>query len=163
MSKTCKNCGNIFEDHMNICPRCGMQFVEDTAAQYVNPQTNNTAQNPAPYTQQGYPQQNYGQQTYQPPGYQAYPAPVPVSEQMTVGNWIATILLTHCLGIISLILLFVWGFSDNVPMAKKNYCRAMLIFEAIAVGLVILLIILMAAAGASLFDGLGNYSSGYYA
>lgn len=141
-----------------------MQYVEDNAAQYANPQPNNSAQAPAPYGQQGYSQQNYGQQTYQPPGYQAYPAPAPVSEQMTVGNWIATILLTQCLGIVSLILLFVWGFSDNVPMAKKNYCRAMLIFEAIAVGLVILLLILMAAAGASLFDGLGSYySTGYYA
>lgn len=163
MSKTCKNCGNTFEDHMNICPRCGMQYVEDTAPQYSNPQNNNMAQNTNPYAQSNYTQPGYGQQSYQQPAYQAYPAPVPVSEQMTVGNWIATILLTHCLGIISLILLFVWGFSDNVPMAKKNYCRAMLIFEAIAVGLVILLVILMLAAGSSIFDELGHYSSSYYA
>lgn len=146
---------------MNICPRCGMQYVEDTAAQYTAPQNPTPqSQNPAPYGQQGYPQQNYGQQPYQQPVYQAYPAPAPVGEQMTVGNWIATIFLTQCLSVISLILLFVWGFSDNVPLAKKNYCRAMLIFEAIAIGLVILFLILMAAAGASLFEGIG---SSYYA
>lgn len=165
MSKTCKNCGNTFEDHMNICPRCGMQYVADTAPQYSNSQPNNGAfnpsQNPNPYAQSNYTQPGYGQ-NYQQPAYPAYPA-APTNEQMTVGNWVATILLTQCLGIISLVLLFVWGFGDNVPLAKKNYCRAMLIFEAIAVGLVILLIILMAAAGASIFDSLDHYSSSYYA
>lgn len=161
MSKACKNCGNTFEDHLNICPRCGMQYVADTAAQYSNTLPNNGAynpsQNPNPYAQPNYTQPGYGQ-----PVYPTYPA-APNTEQMTVGNWVATILLTQCLGIVSIILLFVWGFSDNVPIAKKNYCRAMLIFEAIAVGLVILLIIIMTAAGASIFNSFNNYSSSYYA
>lgn len=169
MSKTCKNCGNTFEDHMNICPRCGMQYVADTmaqsAAQYPNSQPNNGAagsvQNPNQYPQPNYTQPSY-QQSYTQPTYPAY-SNVPPSEQMTVGNWIATILLTQCLGVISLVLLFVWGFGDNVPMAKKNYCRAMLIFEAIAVGLVIIMVILMIAAGESIFDKLDQYSSSYYA
>ncbi|HBH95102.1 MAG TPA: hypothetical protein DDX91_05070 [Ruminococcaceae bacterium] len=77
---------------------------------------------------------------------------------MTVGNWLATIILTS-LGIIGIILLFVWGFSDNVPTAKKNYCRAMLIMQAIALGLVILFVIILIAAGGSVFDSL---NSGYY-
>ena len=77
---------------------------------------------------------------------------------MTVGNWVATIILTS-LGIIGLILLFVWGFSYNVPKAKKNYCRAMLIMLAIAVGLIIIFMIILSAAGASILDSI---SSGYY-
>lgn len=157
MSKTCKNCGNIFEDHMNICPRCGMQYVADTSPQYTAaPYDNaNQAQNQYPqYNQQGYPQQNYGQ-PYQQPAYRPYNA---ANEEMTVGNWLATIILTS-LGIIGIILLFVWGFSDNVPTAKKNYCRAMLIMQAIALGLVILFVIILIAAGGSVFDSL---NSGYY-
>ena len=120
MSKTCPNCGNIFEDDANICPRCGMQYIE---AQPVN---DNTYQNYGnnPYTQQyGQP---YGQQPYQ-----QYAAPVQSGDSMTLGSWIGTILLTNLFGLISIILLFVWGFSDSTPTAKKNYCRAMLIYKAI--------------------------------
>ncbi len=73
MSKTCKNCGNTFEDHMNICPRCGMQYVEDTTPQYTAAPYNNANQAQNQYAQynnqqQGYPQQNYGQ-PYQQPAY----------------------------------------------------------------------------------------------
>lgn len=156
MSKTCKNCGNTFEDHMNICPRCGMQYVEDTTPQYTAAPYNNANQAQNQYAQynnqqQGYPQQNYGQ-PYQQPAYRPYSA---ANEEMTVGNWLATIILTS-LGIIGLILLFVWGFSDNVPKAKKNYCRAMLIMQAIALGLIILFMIILGAVGASLFETIGD-------
>lgn len=161
MSKTCKNCGNTFEDHMNICPRCGMQYVADPTPQYTAPPYDNTNQpqnqyaQPGTYNQQGYQQQAYGQPVYQQPAYRPYSA---ANEEMTVGNWVATIILTN-LSFIGLILLFVWGFSDNVPTAKKNYCRAMLIMQAITLGLIIILMIILSAAGASIFNSI---NSGYY-
>ena len=145
MSKTCPNCGNIFEDDANICPRCGMQYIE---AQPVN---DNTYQNYGnnPYTQQyGQP---YGQQPYQ-----QYAVPVQSGDSMTLGSWIGTILLTNLFGLISIILLFVWGFSDSTPTAKKNYCRAMLIYKAIMIGFAIIMLIVIFAIGFSFAD-LANY------
>lgn len=149
MSKTCQNCGNIFEDEANICPRCGMQYIE---AQPVNSTDNNTYQGYSsnnPYGQQY--NQPYGQQPYQP-----YAAPVQSSDSMTLGSWIGTILLTNLFGLISIILLFVWGFSDSTPIAKKNYCRAMLIYQAIMIGISIIMVIIVLSVGFS-FSDLSRY------
>ena len=124
MSKTCNNCGNILEDDANICSRCGTQYIalQGTSTE----QAKQTYQQPF--------QQPYGQGYQQP--YQPYG-----EQPMGVGSWVGTILLTTCLGIISLILLFIWAFGNDTPIAKKNYCRAMLIVELIGVGLVIVLTI----------------------
>lgn len=146
MSKTCKNCGNVFDDNMNICPRCGVQYIEQP--QYNQQAPNNYQQ--APMQQYGQPQY---QQNYAQPMYQQYPVN---NQEMSVGQWVGTIILTTCFNLISLILLFVWAFSDGTPTAKKNYCRTMLIVEAIGIGLVILLIILLAAANVSIFGALAN-------
>ncbi len=142
--KTCQNCGNVFDDSFKFCTRCGTQYIEQPA-----PQPQQTP--PTQYSQQSqYSNQQYNQysQPYRQPTYVA-----PADPPMTLGQWVGTILLTQCLGIISIILLFVWGFSNDVPLAKKNYCRAMLIFEAIALGVVILIMIFMfsiVATGAGL-------------
>lgn len=154
MSKTCQNCGNIFDDNTNVCPRCGMQYIESASTpQPVENPYNQAPQQPQTY-QQPY-QQSY-QQNYQQPNYynQQYQQQYNYStnDQMTLGSWVGTILLTHLLGIISIILLFVWGFSDTTPPAKKTYCRAMLIYEAVMFGLVIVMAILMTGAGLALSD-----------
>ena len=70
------------------------------------------------------------------------PQQPPEEKKMGVGAWFGTILLTNLLGIISLVLLFVWAFGTDVPTAKKNYCRAMLILVLIETVLVIGLMIL---------------------
>ena len=136
MSKTCNNCGNIMDDDANICPRCGTQYIAAQPQQsYQQPQY-----------QQPY-QQPYGQ-GYQQPQYQQ-PYAAPVEQPMGVGSWVGTILLTTCLGLVSFILLFVWGFGSDVPIAKKNYCRAMLIVDLIVAGLAIILLITFAVIFAS--------------
>lgn len=143
---------------MNICPRCGMQYVEDMGMPEQSGQ-------PGQGYQQPY-QQNY-QQTYQNQGYQPqynqYGQPMmnqPVQEQpMTLGQWVGTILLTTMLGTVSLILLFVWGFSNNTPTTKKNYCRAMLIIDAISFVLAIILMIVvfsMAGSFSEIFSQIEN-------
>ena len=157
MSKTCNNCGNIFDDDANICPRCGTQFI---ALQAPNPENTEpyeqTPEQPAennvysmppqqpqqqPYGQYQQPQQQpYGQ--YQQQSY-SQPYQPPAEKPMGVGSWLGTILLTNLFGIISLILLFVWAFSSDTPLPKKNYCRAMLILWAIGTVLSIIMIILM--------------------
>lgn len=146
MSKTCNNCGNIMEDEDNICSRCGTQYIALQHTQPQQPADNSNGAYPQtqyyqPYQQQQPYQQPYGQ-GYGQPYQQPYAAPA--EQPMSVGSWVGTILLTTMFGIISLVLLFVWAFGSDVPIAKKNYCRAMLIIELIAVGLAIVLIILFA-------------------
>lgn len=153
MSKTCHNCNNVFDDGYNICPRCGMQYIE--------PQQSMSGQFQQPNTQYGAPY--YGQPNGQPNGQpynQPYGQPVapvypsaPAEQPMTVGQWVGTILLTTCLGTISLILLFIWGFSSTTPTSKKNYCRAMLIVEAIGIGLAILFLILIFSLASASGEG----------
>ena len=63
---------------------------------------------------------------------------------MTVKQWALTIFLSS-LGLIGVILLFVWGFSSDTPQPKKNYARGMLLVEAIMLGIVILFYIGMIA------------------
>ena len=140
MSKTCNNCGNIMEDDDNICTRCGTQYIALQHAQTQQPADNAGY----PQTQYYQPSQQQQQQPYQQPYGQGYQQPyaAPAEQPMSVGSWVGTILLTSLFGIISLVLLFVWAFGSDVPIAKKNYCRAMLIIELIAVGLSIILIIL---------------------
>ena len=89
MDYTCKNCGNVFGDHLTVCPACGApvdtvsdQTTAAEAAPNYQPQPEVQQQ---PYQQQGFPQQPYQQQAYQQPyqqqGYNpnaAYQAGAPV-------------------------------------------------------------------------------------
>lgn len=147
------------DDDANICPRCGTQYI---ALQGANPEQ------AADYQQAQYQQQTYQQyQPFQQPYGQGYQQPYqqyvsPAEKPMGVGSWVGTILLTTCLGVISLILLLVWAFSNDVPIAKKNYCRAMLIVELIGVGLCILLVIVFTIifANSNIWDAFRDF--GYY-
>lgn len=144
MSKTCNNCGNIMDDDANICSRCGTQYIALQGAQ--NEQTSNNGGFQQPQYQPPY-QQQY--QQYQQPYGQPYQMPnqqyaAPMEKPMGVGSWVGTILLTTMFGVISLVLLFVWGFGNDVPIAKKNYCRAMLIIELIATVLAIIFLVVFA-------------------
>ena len=62
-------------------------------------------------------------------------------EVVGVGNWVLSLFLA-ALPVIGLILLFVWGFGSSTPQSKKNWARAMLIWELIAIVATILLIVL---------------------
>ncbi len=98
---------------------------------------------PAPsYNQPG----NYGQM----PNYPQTSNVTPTSE-MTVGQWVGTILLSSCLGIISFILLIVWAFSADTPQPKKNYAKAMFWIEIVAIGIYVLFLIGMVACTGTLF------------
>ena len=73
MDYTCKNCGNVFGEHLAVCPSCG------TPVEAV-PQTENTASTEPevqaqqqPYQEQPYQEQAYQQQTYQQQPYQQQP------------------------------------------------------------------------------------------
>ena len=135
MSKTCNNCRYVMDDDANICPRCGTQYIA----------------------------QSQPQQSYKMPEQRQYSAPI--EAPMTVGSWAVTILLTNMLGIISIVLLFVWAFGSDVPITKKNYCRAMLIIDLVlavlAIIFTVVFIAIFVSSGAleELIEALEQYGS----
>lgn len=69
------------------------------------------------------------------------------TENMTVGQWIGTLIIGTWFGIISMIILLVWAFGDT-PQPKKNWARALLVMQLISIALVIVLYIcIFACAG----------------
>jgi uncharacterized protein YacL len=68
---------------------------------------------------------------------------------MTLGDWVVTLLLLSIQGV-NIILMFVWGFSSDTNINKKNYCRAALIFMAIGAVIGIIITVLLAAAASQL-------------
>lgn len=54
------------------------------------------------------------------------------SNHMSVGNWFWTIFISG-IPMVGLIMLFVWGFSSDTQTDKKNWAKAMLLFQLIAV------------------------------
>lgn len=70
------------------------------------------------------------------------------NEVMSVGQWLLTILATivPCVG---LILYLVWAFGSSGNQNRKNYCRAWLIYYAIATVLSTIIAIIIIAVAAS--------------
>ena len=163
MERVCPKCGTLVANDGMFCPECGTKL--ESAVDLTKPQSEPVSApvqpTPVSIPQASVPMQNNYQQ---PMGYpnpapqyqQGYNnAPVPERyEHMSVGSWVGTVILTTWFGLISLILLFVWGFGSTTPQPKKNYCRAMLIFELIAFVLAIIwFVVFMCIIGWN-FDGL---------
>ncbi len=148
MERFCDKCGTLVSGEGGFCPSCGapmssvFQGGVDLSKHGSMPSTSDTmpAQTyipPTPVNNTYYGQSNFGQPNYgsQP----IYPQNFAQHQEMTVGQWALTIFLSG-LSIIGTVLLFIWAFSDDTPTAKKNYARAMLIFQAIAIALSIFLV-----------------------
>ena len=157
MSRRCTKCGSFLTENDRFCPGCG----ENAPVEVDNAPVHTAAAS-----------QQYG--NYAPPPVQPAPAPyVPNNapqynpyqnqqEEMTVGKWLVTILVTS-LGCIGFIFLFVWGFGDG-PKARQNYCKAMLIFMGIGVALYILLyVFIFAIMGLSMSEIVNEYDYTTYA
>lgn len=151
MERFCDKCGSLVSGDGGFCPSCGaaMSSVFDNNQNGVNltkgsmPSTSDPFPTPVPTMvnsgnnnyqgQSNYSQPNYSQPIYPQNNYYAQ------NQEMTLGQWVLTIFLSG-LGMIGIILLFVWAFSGNTPTSKKNYARAMLIFQGIALVLSFLMI-----------------------
>lgn len=147
MERFCGKCGKLVSGEGQFCPDCGAPL--DSAVNLSKPEQ--PAQS-TPYVQPMQPaqpsqpaQQNFGSQTtsgsYNQSQMPNYPQTSNVSnersEDMTVGQWVGTLLLGSCLGCVSIVLLFVWAFGDT-PQPKKNWARAMLIIQLISIAIVVL-------------------------
>lgn len=80
-----------------------------------------------------------------------------VSEEVSVKDWIITMLIT-AIPIVGLIMLFVWAFGDTNQPSKKNWAIATLIWYAIVIVLVIIFFIIFGAIIAAMFGGMSAYS-----
>jgi len=58
---------------------------------------------------------------------------------MTFGDWVVTLLLLM-IPVVNLVLLFVWAFSSETNLNKKNFAKAQLIFMAVGIVLSILFV-----------------------
>lgn len=88
-----------------------------------------------------------------PAAYQAPYAPAP-KEAISVGGWIGRSLIPLIPlvgGLIYFIMLFVWSGDSNKEDTFRNWAKAQLIVMAIGVVLCILLFVLVAAMGYSMY------------
>ncbi len=155
MEKFCDKCGTLVSGDGKFCPNCGAELpgAVNLSKEDVQPSmpvapapVDSTYSGSGPVQQPIYPQTGNGEYT----------------EEMTLGQWVGTILLTSCLGIVSLVLLFVWGFGDT-PQPKKNYCRAMLIVQAIILGVSLLIMIgVCVCGGLATLSAIKDVSGFYY-
>ena len=79
----------------------------------------------------------------QPVTSQAQPAP-PTSSVMSVGDYIVTMLVGY---VTCGIMYLVWAFSKGTNQNKANFCKAVLIFWLIAMGLYFVIVVLILGAG----------------
>ena len=129
MERFCSKCGSLVSG--SFCPQCGAAMesaVNLNKGEDVMPtagQSQTVGTQPAGYSQ---PMATYNNNAnYAPmPNYpQNTNINVERTENMTVGQWLGTVILSS-LGIIGLIFLLVWAFGDT-PQPKKNYARGMLL------------------------------------
>lgn len=131
------------------------QFNYQSGQAQGQPSQGQNAYQQPPYQQTPYPQQGYQypQGNYTP----NYSGQYENNEQMTVGDWIVTYLLM-LIPIANLVLLFIWAFGSDTKKSKKTWAKATLIFMAVGIILGILLSILVAIAGFSMFDNMNRFS-----
>ena len=119
--KKCSHCGHMTEDG-NFCPLCGGTLAEDTVQQAV------------PVT----------------PAAPSYYPPRQQSEEISVGNWMLTMLLT-IIPCVNLVMLLVWAFGGNTPKSKANWAKAQLIWALIGIGISAIVWLIVVATAGSLF------------
>ncbi len=157
MSKRCTSCGKFLTDTDRFCPDCGANCPEEVTPANNGVLTANVPPETDTYSQ---PQYNNPYQQSSPPPYppsaapQYSPYPPEDSEEMSVGKWVLTILVTN-LGIIGIVFLFIWGFGSG-PKARQNYCKAMLIFAAIGIVLSFLMVLVYIGIFGALLGEISN-------
>lgn len=160
----CKKCGAELKPNAKFCDVCGAPVDIEGAAQDAYGQAagnaQNTYQQAAGNAQNSYQQAAGGaQNSYQQGGYAqpnsyAQPQKTPgndIESAGTVGSWVLAIFLT-CIPIVGLVMLFVWSFSSDTPLGKKNWAKAQLIWMLIGIAISIIITIVMVTAGLSFYS-----------
>lgn len=164
MERFCEKCGTLVSGEGTFCPNCGAALPSAVNLGKSTPMVEPMSSDPMPNYYGSQP--NPGQQSYNQTAPNQAQMPVyPQSynnnsmqepyQQMTVGSWVGTIILSS-LGIIGLIFLFIWAFDSSTPQPKKNFARAYLLVMAIMIGVSILLTIIMTACTGAAMSGIMN-------
>jgi hypothetical protein len=74
-------------------------------------------------------------------------------KEMKITDWLITFLIT-AIPLVGLIMLFVWGFSENSNKVRSTWAKAMLVWYAIVIALSTLFIVLF---GTAAILGAANY------
>ena len=72
------------------------------------------------------------------------------AEEVTLGDWMITILLS-ALPIVNIVMLFVWAFGSSTNPSKANWAKATLIWMAIGIALFVLFMLVI---GTAIFHGM---------
>ncbi|MDH6358061.1 hypothetical protein [Parabacteroides sp. PF5-9] len=59
-------------------------------------------------------------------------APAPTSKEISLGEWIITLLLL-CIPFLNFIMLFVWAFGGGTTATKANFAKAVLLWMVIGI------------------------------
>ncbi len=148
----CENCGKNLPDGAKFCNGCGAktEAVQPAYAAAAEPAPARPVSPPPAYVQPPAQAAYAPQQTYAPPS-PAYSGQ-PDSEPLRVGQYIGMLLLMF-VPLLSVILLFMWGFGSSVNLNKKNFARAMLIVSAIGIVLSIVFSTVLIGIVGELFGG----------
>ena len=73
------------------------------------------------------------------------------SNEMTVGDWLITMLIL-IIPIVNIVMLFIWGFGNPDP--RRNYARSSLIWMAICI---VLMLIFYGVVFAFIFSSFNSY------
>ncbi len=133
MEKFCDSCGSLVNSAETVCPLCGAELAVVSAARVGGSSARGVS--------------SFGGHDFsgigaagssktigtgnaaksKRPREEAKTAPAPATETMSVGKWVATILLSCFLGPISIFLLVCWGWDSGSKEPRRSYARAALI------------------------------------
>lgn len=155
----CENCSSQIPENSVFCSECGAKVEkQEVSPPLPTPQPSPYESQPAAY-HAAEPQQNYASSSTPPPYYAAAApsaASAPYVKPLGVGSYLGMILLT-AIPIVGIILLFVWAFSSDTNLNRKNYARAVLIMMLISIVLAIVFGGVMAGIASMIGDALYYY------
>lgn len=133
MQRVCPKCNTLVTSDGSFCPSCGEPLPAAVDLGKKEEARSVQYSVPAQDEHQGtIPNYGYSPQIQNVPPMTNNMPYAANNQEMTLGQWVGTVICTTWLGIISIVLCIVWGFSNDVPLAKKRYCQAMLIIQIIS-------------------------------
>lgn len=145
MERLCDDCGSLVNGNVEFCPVCGAFMKSAVDLGKSAPDIPARPASPIPPAQTGFGfgfgstgGANIGQNSgFGTPQYgRNTTQSTPATETMSMGQWVGIIIACTFLGIVSIILNIIWGFSNTTPEPRKSYCRAMLVINFISYFLV---------------------------
>ncbi|MBR1866614.1 MAG: hypothetical protein IJ801_08920 [Lachnospiraceae bacterium] len=76
-----------------------------------------------------------------------------MDNEMTLGQWVVTLLLT-CIPCVNIIMLFIWAFGNGEYIAKKRWAQAQLIIAGVALVLYFIFILIFGASLAGVLQSM---------